>query len=231
MSIIAHHLAKKGLGTLVESIHERKPVTDPHIMMMAIGDIFHDRSPLQATQFEADIKIADQLQDLYLEGGGGGNHFESYDLPWAFAAHKTKIDCWDKRQKKGYLFTMGDELPPTTADAKTVKAAIGVNTQADTSASEYLQQAQERYEVFHLVIEEGHYARGQVERVTGAWRELLGKKVIPVSNYKYISEIITSIIEVNEGANPDEVINQWPNGDANNAVRHALYANTQQAAA
>ena len=73
MGMVAEKIAKKGLGTLVESIHDRKPVTDPHIMMMAIGDINCDRAPLQVTQFEADLRISDQIVDLWLEGGGGGN--------------------------------------------------------------------------------------------------------------------------------------------------------------
>lgn len=40
---------------------------------MAIGDHEWDRYPIQAGQFESDTqKIADSLQSLYLEGGGGG---------------------------------------------------------------------------------------------------------------------------------------------------------------
>ena len=34
---------------------------------------------------------------------------ESYELALYFAAYKTSCDAWEKRQKKGYLFTLGDE--------------------------------------------------------------------------------------------------------------------------
>ncbi|HAO33838.1 MAG TPA: hypothetical protein DCQ84_12920, partial [Candidatus Competibacteraceae bacterium] len=58
------------------------------------------------------IRIARQLRRLWLEKGGGGNACESYTLPWYFAATHTAIDCFEKRGKKGYLFTVGDEEPP-----------------------------------------------------------------------------------------------------------------------
>src|SRR5690242_14285232 len=45
---------RKGLGTLFEQIIERNPVSDPHVLAMGIGDMDHDRAPVQATQFEAD---------------------------------------------------------------------------------------------------------------------------------------------------------------------------------
>ena len=111
MSMVLHAIIKK-LNTLVTEIHSRQPVTDPHIMFMGIGDVrAGDRAPLQCTQFEADIRIAEQLKNIYLEGGGGGNDFESYALAWYFAAMHTSIDCFEKRNKKGYLFTIGDEGP------------------------------------------------------------------------------------------------------------------------
>ena len=77
MSMVLNAIIKN-LNTLVSEIHSRQPVTDPHIMFMGIGDVrMGDRAPLQCTQFEADIRIAEQLQNIYLEEGGGGNQFES----------------------------------------------------------------------------------------------------------------------------------------------------------
>ena len=77
MGFIAEKIAKEGLGTLIEGIIEKQPVSDPHIMVMALGDIRFDQAPLQVSQCEADIRIADQLTDLWLESGGGGNDTES----------------------------------------------------------------------------------------------------------------------------------------------------------
>ncbi|MGD0331615.1 MAG: hypothetical protein ABSB40_14415, partial [Nitrososphaeria archaeon] len=109
---------REGLNVLATEIYDRKPITDPQIMFMAIGDAaMHERAPLQVTQFEVDIKIAEQLQKFYLEGRGGGNDNESYTFPWYFAAMHTSIDCFEKRGKKGYLFTVGDECVPPVLHA------------------------------------------------------------------------------------------------------------------
>ena len=131
MGMIADALAREGLGTLVEEILARKPVSDPHFMMMGIGDAYYDTAPLQVTQFEADITIAKQLEELYLEHGGGGNSFESYNLPWYFAALHTSIDCFEKRGKKGYLFTVGDEEAPQDLLASQIKKITGDTPQSD----------------------------------------------------------------------------------------------------
>src|SRR5437764_374731 len=62
---------RKGLGLLFEQIIERRPVTDPHVLAMAVGDFECDGAPVQATQFEADpVTIGKQIEDLYLERGG-----------------------------------------------------------------------------------------------------------------------------------------------------------------
>ena len=226
MGFIAEDMAKRTLGTLISGIIEKKPVSDPHIMMMAIGDINYDDAPLQATQFEADA-VDEQLTDLYLEGGGGGNHYESYDLPWIFAARKTKIDCFDKRGKKGYLITIGDESPPRSADKNVIEKAIGVKEQSNKTAEQWLKEAQEKYEVFHFTIEEGWYASGHLNQLKKDWPNLLGKKAIFVNNYKYISEIIQSVIQVNEGEDPNTVINQWQDQDAKKAVEYSLFGSGQ----
>lgn len=227
MGMIAEHIAKQGLGTLIESIIDTKPVTDPHLMMMAIGDINYDRAPLQVTQFEADMKIADQLEELWLEGGGGGNRFESYDLPWLFAARKTKTDAWDKRKQKGYVFTIGDELPPTSTGRENLKESLGFTNQTDMTAQDMLEEAQERYNVFHVVVEEGWFAQSNISEVREKWHKLLGKRAIMLKNYSHISEVITSVLLVDQGADPDAAINQWQDKSVRESVEHALYFNIQ----
>ena len=223
MGMIAEALAVDGLGKLVEGLLTRLPITDPHMMVMAIGDAFCDRAPLQVSQFEADIRIAEQLKSLWLEGGGGGNAFESYDIPWYFAGRRTAIDCFEKRGKKGYLFTAGDEPPPPNGiNANYLNNIFGGGEQQGYTSQELLEMAQEKYNVFHVIVEQGSYARTRPVEVKRAWTELLGKKTIMLSDYNYMSEVILSVIEVNEGKDPEEVINSWEDVKIKNVVRHAL---------
>ena len=92
---VARILMQEKLGVLVSEILARRPVSDPHIMAMAVGDATCDQAPLQATQFEADIRLAEQMRSLFVEGGGGGNGGESYALPWLFCGTKTATDSFE----------------------------------------------------------------------------------------------------------------------------------------
>lgn len=209
MGMIADALAREGLGVMVEEILKRKPVSDPHIMCMGIGDAYHDSAPLQVTQFEADITIAKQLEEIWLEKGGGGNSFESYNLPWYFAAMHTSIDCFEKRGKKGYLFTIGDEEAPAKVLRSQIETIFGDNVQSDYTTEQLLNMASKMYHVFHIVVEEGSHARTHLSQVMDSWTKLLGQKVLRLSNYKNLAEVVVSAIEVNEGKDADSVIKSW----------------------
>lgn len=221
MGVIADVMARQGLGTLMEEIVKRKPVTDPHVMMMGVGDAWCDRAPLQTTQFETDIRIAEQLEKIWLEHGGGGNRFESYNLPWYFAAMHTSIDCFEKRNKKGYLFTVGDEEPPEVLLADHVRSVLGTDIERDLTTRELLTMAERSYEVFHVVVEEGHHARFHMDAVMTKWTELLGQRVLRLSDHRKLAEVVVSAIEVNEGRDTNSVAKSW-SGDTSLVVSRAV---------
>lgn len=215
MHIIAEEIAKRGLGTLFQEILDRKPVTNPHLMFMAVGDVRSDMAPLQVSQFEADNRIIEQLTQIWIEHGGGGNKTESYDLPWYFAAKKTSIDCMEKRNKKGYLFTIGDEDAPCGIDKKHFKEFLGVQ-EDNLSAKELLAMAEQKYNVFHIHIEQGH-GNGDLN----TWNNLMGQHVLPLSDYTKLSETIVSTIQVVEGASKSDVSKSW-DGSTNVVVSKAI---------
>ncbi len=209
MGFLAESLIREGLGTLVESIYARVPVTDPHVMCMAFGDAWTDRAPLQVTQFEADIRIAEQLSKFYIEANGGGNGYESYNLPWYFAATRTRCDAWIKRQRKGFLFTVGDEPPPPELLASHVKTFMGGGLQRDISTRDLLNVVKQNWEVFHIITEEGMYCRSRPQQTKGTWFKLLGERAIGLSDHKRLPELIVSILHVVEGEDPEDVALSW----------------------
>jgi hypothetical protein len=222
MGSLADNLVRRGIGVAFEEILKRLPVTDPHLMVMGVGDVRFDSAPLQATQFEADIRIAAQLEEIYIEHGGGGNSWESYNLPWYFAAQKTSIDCFEKRGKKGYLFTVGDEQVPEDLTRADVKKALGLDLQMEKLANRDLLTLVGRYyEVFHLMVEEGSHYRSYGDEVRRGWVELLGQRAIPLSDHTKLSEVIVSTIEVLEGRDKDSVAKSW-DGDTSLVVARAV---------
>ncbi len=210
MGMIADVIARKGLNTLLEEIYNRKPVTDPHVMLMGIGDVeMHDKAPLQVTQFEADIRLAEHLANIYLEHGGGGNSYESYALVWYFASMFTSIDCWEKRKKKGYLFTVGDEEPTPYLKKEDILTVMGTMPQADLKMDDLLMMASRQYDVFHIMIEEGSHMRYDKTKVVSKWTNLLGQRAISLSDHTKLAEVIVSTIQLNEGVDKDKVVASW----------------------
>ena len=60
---------------------------DPSICFAAVGDANSDQAPLQITEFAEGSAIDNQLSKLWLEGGGGGQHYETYELAAYFFAN------------------------------------------------------------------------------------------------------------------------------------------------
>lgn len=191
MGSVPHYLVKEGLPHMVEEIINNG-IPDPQVLFLGIGDHECDGAPLQVGQFESSDELMDKwLTDLYVEGGGGGNGGESYHLAWYFAMKHTISDHNEKRGKKGLLFTIGDE-PVLKSLPKTAQRSImGVGEFQDYSAAELLEKAQEKYEVYHLHINQGY--NGKSDRVKNGWRELMGDNVVFVEGKEMVAATIAQI--------------------------------------
>jgi len=223
MSPVLDSMAREGLNNFITNLYDRKPILDPHLMIMAVGDAeMGDEAPLQVTQFEADIRIAEQLEKIWLEQRGGNNMYESYALPWYFASMHTNIDCLEKRNKKGYLFTIGDEAPTPYLRKEDIKRVTGDVIETDRiDGEDLLSMVSRKYEVFHLIIEQGNNYQRYPNKVLNEWFKLLGQKAIRLSDHKKMAEVIVSTIQVNEGLRKEDIINSW-DGDTSLVVGRAL---------
>lgn len=223
MGEVAHILMQDKLGVLVAEILQRRPVSDPQLMAMAVGDATCDSAPLQVTQFEADIRLAEQMRQLYIEGGGGGNQGESYALPWLFAGTKTSTDAHEKRGRKGYLFSFGDEPILPVVGRHEASRFLGLQLARDVSAGECLALAQRGYEVFHILLRTGYSASAAgLESAERTWRPLLGQRLVILDDYRNIAELVVSLIQVNEGVRPEDAAGSWSDPATASTVRAAL---------
>lgn len=130
-------------------------IKDVEFMIMGIGDLAYDNCPIQASQFESDIRIAEQLDKIYFEFGGGGNMWESYTAAWFFGSRHTKLDCWD-RDKKGVIITIGDErlnpyLPVSGMRAK-LADVTGDLLQANVETDDLYSETSEKFDIYHINV-------------------------------------------------------------------------------
>jgi hypothetical protein len=191
MGSLASQIAKHQLNELMMGIYEKKPVSDPQVMFVMIGDHKTDKAPIQVSQFESDIRIAEQLTSAWFEGHGGGNGGESYHAAWYFAARHTDIDSLVKRGRKGFLFTIGDECCHNDFNAKSVKSLFGDSVSEDLTASGLLKEVSEKYEVFHLLV--GNYSQHGSEKY---WKSLMGDHAIILPKTEKLPSVILDTIKM-----------------------------------
>lgn len=186
------------LGALMRTLLEKGYVTHPQILFGAVGDAYTDAVPLQIGQFESGLEMDDDLGKLYLEGGGGGQVHETYELVHYFFARHTAIDCFEKRGRKGYLFTIGDEKPYPIVRRQHVRHHIGDGLETDLPIEIVLAALQMRYEYFHIVPT--NTAHGRSDDVQTRWRDLLQERVLILDDETAVCETIALAIGLCEGA-------------------------------
>ena len=179
-------------------------VEHPHILFGAVGDATCDRAPLQIGQFEADNRMDDDLGKILLEGGGGGQMRESYELAMYFMARHTSIDCFDKRGKRGYLFMIGDELAYPKAKRREIAAVIGGEPDEDVPIAELVRELQRRYDVY-FIIPEGAYHAGNRE-LKDFWQGLLGQNVLYLDDLDAVCETIALTVGLAAALALDKVL-------------------------
>lgn len=192
MGSVPHFLVKEGFPEIMDSII-KSGIADPQVLFLGIGDHECDRAPLQVGQFESSDELLDKwLTSIYLEGGGGGNAGESYLLAWYFAAYHTKIDSFDKRGQKGFLFTIGDEPTLNSIPKRYLKGIMGEGQYEDYTSVKLLEKSLERYNVYHIHIKET--GAGHSQRTMDGWRQLMGENLIIANKREDVADIITNTI-------------------------------------
>ena len=174
-----------------------KKVKDVEFLVMGIGDLAYDDAPIQASQFESDIRIVEQLDKVYFERGGGGNQYESYTAAWYFAINQTKLDAW-KRGKKGILITLGDEPLNPYLPKEALKRVTGNETlQGDVETKELYNEVIKKYDVYHFAINDSHtcyrYYRDDIKETWGKYLDNNHFKVVTLN--ELAAQIVSAIVE------------------------------------
>jgi hypothetical protein len=170
--------------------------TDPHIMFGAVGDATCDRVPLQVGQFESDNRMDDDLARIVLEGGGGGQKKESYELAMYFMARHTDLDSVTKRGRRGYLFLIGDEMPYSRVNPREVRKFIGDELTEPISTEAVIAELRRTFDVYYLIPAAAGWG-GDTE-ILARWRQLLGQNVIELDDLDAVCETIALTVGLAE---------------------------------
>ncbi|PCI39586.1 MAG: hypothetical protein COB50_00895 [Thiotrichales bacterium] len=208
MGKIPKNLVTGKLGSLMVDLQKtfNRPNENLQISFAGIGDAKTDRSPLQVTHFESDNRFAQQLPKIWLEGRGGANGAESYNLLWYYAANKTHLNYVEQAKRKGILITVGDDNVHPSLTASEIKRCLDPKYDGGNLSNEVLLNAvREQYDVYHIVVTDGtaygydfpkraNKSHKQKKAEAAQWVKLLGpENVIPVRSKNVASAIATII--------------------------------------
>lgn len=175
----------------------------PQIAVADYGDARTDHVPLQISQFEADNRVDEALDSLFLEGNGGGNGGESAALLWYYVNNHVETDAWKKRNKKGYFFMIADEITHNlTKDQVNQYIGDDINGDVNLTYQDLAKRLQEKWEVFVLLVDNStaHYQNSQE-----FYEKLFGNKnVIILENDETVAETIGAVIGKMENEDLDE---------------------------
>lgn len=211
MSRIPHLLVQK-LPGLMETLVKEGWLQHPSILFAKNCD-FMDRVPFELGQYENSNAIDDTLTSMLLSGGGSGymDPYEAYTLPLYVAGFHTKLDCLEKRGKKGFMFIIGDERIYPTLTHDRINDVFGIDEKKDYTLAELLTAAREKFSV-HWILPSGtnHW---KDSHVVDFLRDLFGEKFHELENPSAICSFIAGIIALEEGYEVDDVNDTLVNAD------------------
>ena len=159
--------------------HEAKEYygDDFAISFSAVGDSFHDKYPLQVREFVQGAELENELKELVIESGGGGNMCESYDLAAMYYASNCEMP--EAIRKPVFIF-IGDEglFEGLSANAESI---CHVKNDKRMTLKSLFEKLKKKFNVY--CIRKSYYTTAdsdQMDRRESAiqeqWEELLGAR-------------------------------------------------------
>lgn len=185
----------KSLNVIMENLY--KNIKDIEFCIMGIGDMAYDRCPVQMSQFESDIRIAENVDAIYHEHGGGGNSYESYSFAWYMGLHHTNLDCW-KRNKKGIIITLGDEnlnpYIPVVGYKTTIERYMGDDVQGTIETKDLYEEASKKFDIYHIHVNHSYSSNMRERDAIATFSDVIGADNVKVATLETLSDTIVDII-------------------------------------
>jgi hypothetical protein len=189
---------------------QQKYLEDPSISFCAVGDSDWSIAPLQVSTFSQGLEIDDQIKKLFLEGGGGGNGKESYELLAYFYLNKVNLqNC-----QFPFLFITGDEIFFEKITSKALKKVLNIdqndennennnnneiNIDLELDSVEIFKKLCAKYNVFHI---RKSYSDPKTEKIMAKkWADAIGKeRILDVETPKACIDVILGAISLTSGS-------------------------------
>jgi hypothetical protein len=140
------------------------------ISFSAVGDAHSDEYPIQVRPFSKGRDLESELKELVIEGGGGGQDTESYELTALYYARNVKMP----NAIKPILILIGDESYYSTISKVHAKLAHVTLEEYSINTKDVFKELREKYSVYLI---RKPYDRDD-SKIRNKWIELLGEERI-----------------------------------------------------
>lgn len=180
---------------------------DPVVSIAGVGDAAYDTAPLQISAFDRGVAIDGLISKLFIEGGGGSNSEESYDLACHYYASPSLVTLPPAGgRSKPFFFMTGDEFLYRSVNPVFVDQWIGdAGSQGlgDSSGDPWslaglFAALSARYEVF--LLKKTHASATAEPEIRKQWEDLIGpSRVIVLDNPRAIVDVMLGLISMCTG--------------------------------
>lgn len=176
-------------------IEQQGYLKDFDISFCAVGDAFTDSYPMQICDFAKGIVLDSYLEKLVLEGNGGGQRMESYELMAYYLYKNTSF----LPESEPIIFFIGDEAPyPYTDEDQAKDFGIEIEEYARLHPFECLRK-KVNDNVFCLL---NKYCGDRFESsITHTWENMLAPEhVIKIKEEKSVVDLMLGVISMKSGS-------------------------------
>ena len=172
----------------------QKYLLEPAISICAIGDHISDECPLQVSNFSQGMDIDNLIAKLYLESGGGGSFYESYELGAYFYTMRTVL----QNTEIPFFFLTGDEAYYEVMKPEVVKKIFYTDCKNELKSRDRFGLLKKKYNVF--LIKKPYEGPNEV-KILEQWNSTLGnERVLMINNPKACIDVMLGAIALTTGA-------------------------------
>lgn len=175
-------------------IEQQGYLDDFEIAFCAVGDAYTDKYPLQIGSFAKGIELDSWLEKIVLEGCGGGQKMESYEL----AAYYLLKNAEFAPGSEPLIFFIGDEAPYSKVNRSQAEM-FEIECKEECTVPFELLRKKVKDNVFMLLSKYNGW--GFDDSITKCWEGLLAPKhVVKIGEEKAIVDLILGIISMYSGS-------------------------------
>lgn len=174
------------------NLKQKGYLDDFDISFCAVGDAYCDTYPLQAGSFAKGTELDSWIKKIVLEGGGGGQVTESYELMAYYLYHNTRF----QDGARPIVFFIGDEKPYEQVEKSQAEEYGLPEPEGNTNAFALLRN-KVKDNIYMLLTPYHSYGSCVNDEIEAAWKKLMPKEhVIKITAQKSIMDVMLGIISM-----------------------------------